>query len=298
MFAARVLIVGSISLMAVVTQAQPSADAGVPTAQAEPAIEAEAEAAPVALEPSQADLKRARILFQRGVQLTQRQEFGAASKRFREALALHYAPSVEYNLASALYETGQYLEAYNRTQSVLQHPATNDDVKALAERLERTLRPYVARLTLVTSGDASDIAVQLDGAPLDPKLLGVPQAVAPGKHQVVATRGETTLSDREVQIPVRTAAIIDVSVFVTQDAAAITLETSEPPPEPLPASPSQDDSRSGGDWKRDWRVWTSVGAGVIAVGLGVTLALTMGKQDGDASDKPVQGDSGPGVLKW
>lgn len=296
MFAARVSIVCSILLTAVGSQAQPTEDAGVPTAAAAPAIEAEA--APVPAEPSPEDLKRARILFQRGVQLTQREEFGAASKRFREALALHYAPSVEYNLASALYETGQYLEAYNRTQNVIQHPSTNADVKALAERLERTLRPYVARLTLVTNGDDSDIAVRLDGAPLDPKLLGVPQAVTPGKHQVVATRGETTLSDREVSIPVRTAAIIDVSVFVTQDAAAITLETSEPPPEPMPASPSHDDSRTGGDWKRDWRVWTSVGAGVIAVGLGVTLALTLGKQDGDASDKPVQGDSGPGVLKW
>ncbi len=299
MLAARILIVSLIVARAGLVYAQPAPpERAAPDLVAGQATDVSTEPLPEASEPSPEQLQAARAMFQRGVQFAQKREFAAAANRFREALAIHYAPAVEYNLASALFETGQYPEAYNRTQAVLLNEETNESLRPLAERLERTLRPYVARLTLVTSGEAAQIAVHLDGEPVPEKLLGVPQAVTPGKHQIVATRGETTISEREVTIPVRTAAIIDVSVFVTAQQAAVADQEPDAHASPLAFAPVQAGGPSDRSWKQDWRVWTGVAAGVLAVGVGVTLALTLGSDETSSSGSPVQGDSEPGVLTW
>ncbi len=285
MLCARVLILLQVlSCTASAYAQEPSTSEGTPGLSAE---------------PSPADLQRARTLFQRGVEHAQRQEFAAASKRFREALAVHYAPAVEYNLASALYETGQYLEAYNRAQSVIRHADATDNLRTLAERLERTLRAYVARLTLVTGGEAREIAVSLDGHEVQQDALGVPQAVTPGSHEIAATREGVEVSRREVNIPVRTAAIVDLSVIVTaQEAAAMSVVQGEPEPAPLAPALPPDEVRSDRGWKGDWRVWTVVAAGVVAVGAGVGLALVLTNDDTKSAEPPVSGDSEPGVLKW
>jgi hypothetical protein len=221
--------------------------------------------------PTAADLQRARVLFQRGVQLAQRRQFSSAAKRFSEALEIHYAPAVEYNLASALYETGKYADAYNRTQSVLAHLETPEKVRQRAEKLERALHPYVSRLTVLTGGETSDMQVQVDGRELDRRLLGRAQAVAPGTHEVVATRGRTTIARREVNIPLRTAAIIDVSLVLAADEAARLAAAARPGVAPSAPVDRTNDS----DRKRKLRRWVGIAAGVTAVAVGATVGVVL-----------------------
>src|SRR5687767_2246374 len=60
----------------------------------------------------------ARTLFAEGVAFVSEGHFEQAEARFREALALHDAPSIRANLASALYEQGEYREALSLAEGV------------------------------------------------------------------------------------------------------------------------------------------------------------------------------------
>ncbi|MFT3923311.1 MAG: hypothetical protein QM778_12325 [Myxococcales bacterium] len=243
------------------------------------------------------ELERARQLFQRGLQLAERHNFSAAAEAFSEALSIRSAPPVEYNLAAALYELHQYDEAYNRCQSVLANETTPEPVRERARQLEASLHTQVARLTVITSASQTDLGIQVDGVPLDPVLVGRPQAVPAGKHEVVASRAETTLSRREIDIPVGTAALVDVSVVVTdlQQATQIQVSTvrdSAPPPALTVDSSQRDDEDHA---RRKRRRWIGIAAGVVAAGIGATLAIILSKP-AETHQEPLQGDTG--VLTW
>ena len=282
--------------------ADSAAQADAPAAEPAPssvvgsADAASATPAPVPPSPeaSSADLERARQLFQHGIELAERDDFAGAAKSFSEALALRDAPAVEYNLAAALAELQQNEEAYNRTQRVLANPETADSVRERAKQLELSLQSRVARLTVVTSGSNNDLTVSIDGQALAPALLGRAQAVAPGRHEVIATRAGAPVSSRSVDIPLRTAALVDVSLVVTelnQDAAKMEVSTSTVPLAQPRATPVDSDAEA----RRARRRWIGIAAGVLAVGAGVTLGVLLAKPD-DTRQEPLQGDTG--VLTW
>jgi tetratricopeptide (TPR) repeat protein len=228
------------------------------------------------------------------VEYASRGEFAPAARRFRDALDLHHAPAVEYNLAAALYEIGRYDEAYNRTQSVLIDPETSETLRERAARLERALQPYVARLTVVIGGERDGVAVQVDGSPLDPSLVGRTRAVEAGTHLIVAERHGESLSRREVRIPKRTAAIVDVSVVASPEEAArsvVVVEAEPAPAAPIEAAPPA--SESSGRWK----LWAGLGAGLVAVGAAVGVGIALSRNDAGRQE-PLAGDTQPGVLTW
>lgn len=236
--------------------------------------------------PSESDLARARKSFQRGVQASNRKDYRTAAKLFEEALAVHYAPATAYNLASALFELERFTEAYNQLRVLLLRDDVPEGVRQRALELEKTLELEVARLNVVMSGDARDLSAQVDGSALPPEQLGRPFAVVPGKHEVVALRAGEVVSRRELDIAVRTTALVDLGVIV---AAAEPAPAPAPPPPPAP--PRDDDSW----YARNRKVlWISVAAGVVVVGAGVATALVLRGKD-DAAP-PARGDTG--LLTW
>lgn len=252
-------------------------------------------------EASASELARARTLFQRGVALADQGQFGVAAARFRDALAIHPAPAVEYNLAAALFELRQYSEAFNGAQRVLQDASSPASLREHAEKLQRSLYPYVARLTVTASSTAEEsVAVSIDGQPLDPGLMGVPRAVTPGTHQVSAERKGDRVSEREVQVPLRTAVIVDVSLIVTEQESERAVVTSEEVSAPVlsPAPPVRaDKTRDDSSRRRRIWLWSGLAAGVVAVAAGVTLALVL--RNDEASVRPAaSGDFMPGALTW
>lgn len=232
---------------------------------------------------------RAREAFQRGVQASNRRDYESAAKLFRQALDAFYAPATAYNLASALFELTQYVEAYNHVQGVLLHPETPDAVRERARALEQTLQLEVARLTIVTSGAAEDVSALVDGQPLAREKMGVPQAVTPGHHEVEAIRGGQVISRRELDIAVRTTALVDLSLIVTESPAPVVAPTA-------PAPPVEEPERRSSWYTRNRKVfWISVAAGVAVVGGGVAALLIAGGDDTQV-EPPVRGDTG--VLTW
>jgi hypothetical protein len=249
---------------------------------------------PASPETDAARTARARELFQTGNRLADGGDFPGAAASYREALALREAPAVEYNLAAALSELHEYDESYNRTQSVLVHPDTPPAVQERAKKLEASLRARVARLTVVTNGTESSLDVQVDGKPLDPKLIGRAQAVPPGIHEIVASRDGSPISSRSVEIPVSTAALVDVSLIVTErDGPAAEMKVSTSSEAGTPDAPGQDHKDT--DPRRKRRLWLGVAAAVVAVGVGVGVGIALAGNK-ETRQEPLQGDTG--VLTW
>lgn len=243
------------------------------------------------------ELARARLIFQRGVELANQRDYTGAAKRFREALAIHAAPAVAYNLASALAELGEHAEAYDLVQTVLRDGTTPEALRARAERLDESLQRSVARLTVIVSSEQADVSIFVDGKPLPAELVGASRSVAPGDHVVLAERAGTRISERKVRISAGTAALVDVSLVMTpREAAEAAAQTAPAPVVPARSpGPPHDDGDSNDRRRR--RFWIIGAASAVAVGAGVTLAVLLAKPD-ERTEAPVPGDTMPGVLVW
>lgn len=240
-------------------------------------------------EPSPEVLARARRAFQHGVQAADRQDYAGAARHFREALALHHAPAAAYNLASALYEQHEHVEAYNLVQEMLGDPELPAALRKRAQKLEQTLELEVARLTVVTSGANHDITAEVDGEPLPPQLLGQPRAVTPGTHEVAALRDGQVISRRSVDIARRTNALVDVSLIVTESGEAAT----EPASSLARVGDGKGAPHSG--W-RNRKLWIGVAVGVAVVGASALTVVLLRDRETSGSAEPIMGDSG--VLTW
>jgi hypothetical protein len=284
-------------LLARPARAQPVQREAVPTPAAP--VQAAPPQATGAAEISAQELARARTLFQRGVALAEQEDFAGAAQRFREAYAIHAAAAVEYNLAAALFELGRHEEAFNRAQNVQRDPEAPEALRERAQKLARALYTHTARLTVTASSSTEeDVEVQIDAQPLPPGWMGVPRAVSPGKHHIRAAREGKTISEREVQVPLRTAVIIDVSLIVAevsvpQSVAAITTVPDVVAPVPGPDPGVEKKAR---DKRRRIRVWSGIAAGVVVLGTGIALAVVLSKDEPTSTG--VMGDFTPGVLTW
>jgi hypothetical protein len=251
--------------------------------------------------PSEADLSRARQLFQRGVALAEQGQFGPAAQRFRDALAIHAAAPVEYNLAAALFELGRYEESFNRAENVQRDAQASPALKERAQKLSRALYPHTARLTITASSSAEeDVVVQVDAQRLAAELMGVPRAVTPGAHHIVAERQGKAISERDVQVPLRTAVIIDVSLIIAEQTAPLASNAIQTVPDasegvsaPMPSQAKDQDHEK----RRRIRLWSGIAAGIVAVGAGVALAVVLSK-DHPKDEAAISGDFMPGVLTW
>lgn len=238
------------------------------------------------------ELQRSRAAFQRGVELAARGQYVAAVASFREALALHYAATTAFNLASALYEQGNYLEAHEYTQRVLDDPAASPALKERASELEQSLRPQLARLTVALASDERELVIEVDGAALAPAQIGATRVVQPGAHTIAAKRGSTVLSRREVNIPAGTAALVDMSLLAPAQAAVAS--ESVPAIESRRARAAEQER----EHKRKRRMWWIIGGSAVAVvGAGVLLGVLLAEPKDEVAD-PVAGDTNPGVLSW
>jgi hypothetical protein len=256
---------------------------GLPRARADDSVRASTQP------PTEAELGEARALFQRGVALADQRQFVAAAQRFREALAIHYAPAVAYNLGAALFELQQYDASFDQVQTVLRDGSTSPDLRRRAEKLDEALSTHVARLTVLASSSSGDaVVVRVDGQVIDPTLLGMPRAVSPGTHRVSAERSGQRVSERAIEVPARTAVIVDVSLTVSDPSTvAAAAESGGSAPKALDESARR---------RRIW-LWTGIAAGVVVLATGVTLGVVLSRDD-PASRPAAQGDFMPGVLTW
>lgn len=237
-------------------------------------------------EPAGAELERARALFGEGVELADDSQWDAAAEKFREALAIKGAPAVRFNLASALYESGDLTQAHIELQRVLEDDETPANIREPAEELAERMDREAGRLTPQLEGSAEGVTVRIDGRELPADGLGEPVVVSAGEHTVTAHRDGQEVAREPASVQAGEAATVTLSIAPsTAEAAAAA------PPEEQPAEPSGDDGRS---LLTDWRLWLGVGAAVVVIA-GVAVAVAVA---GGGTQDPIEGDFEPGVLTW
>jgi hypothetical protein len=236
--------------------------------------------------PSTDPVARARALFLEGVGLADTGDHEGAAARFREALGLHPAPAILYNLAATLDHLDRDLEAAEQLDLLLANADTPADLQARAEALLLAVERQVGRLRIGRGQVDWAAEVSVDGQVLEAESFDVSFRVAAGAHTVVATEGREELFSREVAVgPGQT-----VDVTITDDRPEGATGT------PLDVDRATAPSR-GRRLARDWRLWVGVGAGVIAIALGVGLGVGLGDPEPVLED-PVRGNMSPGVLTW
>ena len=169
---------------------------------------------------SSEDLDRAREIFQRGIEAAERREFDEAIELFQSALAIHDAPAIRFNLASALYERGRLEEAFDFNRSVMLTSEADPDLRRRSRRLESTLMRRLGRLTVVLVGETRDVAVTVDGAPLPADRIGVERPMRPGTHVMIATHEGSPLTRREVNLHAGASEVVELHLYTTPAEAA------------------------------------------------------------------------------
>ena len=135
----------------------------------------------------------ARELAQEGAEDYQRGDFENAVDKLERAYRIVDAPTVAVWYARALAKTGRLVEASERYLQATRWSGKAGDMKlqqqaqADAQKEREELMPRIPRLTITVQGaEASSVELTLDGEPLPPALMGVPQPVDPGTRTVVA----------------------------------------------------------------------------------------------------------------
>jgi hypothetical protein len=216
----------------------------------------------------------ARTLFGEGVALVAERRFEEAEARFREALALHDAPSIRANLASVLYEQGELAEAVSLAESVTADAAAPEETRASATTLVEQIRAQAGyvRIDDVEPGTGT---VAIDAHEVADPTRETP--VSPGAHVATLTADGVERARAPFEIATGEHRALSLAVL--------------PTPEEAP-SPPQSEAITDSPW-----LWVGIAGGVVIVAVAVGVGVGVGTT-GSAVEAPVSGDFQPGVLRW
>lgn len=226
-----------------------------------------------------ADVRRARALFAEGVALADREQWEEAEQRFREAQRLRASPSIAFNLALTLGHLGRLVEADELLAQVLADAETTDEIRTGARRRRAEIEPFIGRLTIRLRGPRTGVRVTVDGRPIAEERLREPLLVDPGRHEVVALRGDRAVARQSVELREDTLRV-SVELVVPPESTPARVA---PSPRRTPRATEQD--RAGGGSAMGVAVGASlIGAGAIAGGAGIWALVTDGECAGGRTD--------------
>lgn len=228
----------------------------------------------------------ARAAFLEGVALARTGDYAGAEDRFRRAQVLHPAPTVAFNLASALVHRGGLVEACEILEGVLRDPASTEELRAQARRQRDAITPRLARLTLRLDGPVAGVRVEIDAREVRLAALGVAVPIDPGLHEVRALReGRDAASDH---IELAEGESRELSLVIPSPELHLERILEEPttPAPPPPIVASGDDTLM---------IVLGVSVGIVAVAAITTTAIVLTLPSAPAE---VSGNTVPPVLTW
>jgi hypothetical protein len=222
----------------------------------------------LAAEPDEDTRHAARELAREGARKLDQGEYAEALELLERAHTLVPAPTIRLLEARTLDKLGRLVQAAERYEQVrrtqLEPDASEAFVKAVADaQLELlALRKRIPRLVLNVVGGASKAAVELDGKPVPPALIGIERPIDPGEHRIVARRGSLSI-ERRVELAEGTREVVVLELPEQEGGALVASNGGEP---------------GDGSMQRTLG-WVSLGIGAVGVSAGVTFALiARGKQ--------------------
>lgn len=223
-----------------------------------------------------APIERARARFAAGVEHAAAQRWARAIDAFEEALELHRAAAIEYNLAAALVESGRYRDAHGHLLALEGDPEAGEDLLALGRGLRERMDAEAGRLRIERRPTAAGAEVLLDTIPVPEEVLATPIPVREGEHRVAVVDGPRTLDAQT--IVARAGAVTDVRLG---PESAV-----EDPAIPLdPATPIVEEPL----------FWVAIGGGVLLVVGAIVLGVVLASESGQ---DPVAGDFSPAIVTF
>jgi hypothetical protein len=239
----------------------------------------------------------ARALFEEGIELAEHGQWDGAADRFRRALFLRDSQVIRFNLAAALAELGQVVEASESLRALLRADGVDASLRVQAEQRLAGVTPRIAKLTVSVSGAPADAQIELDGKALPAALIGVAIPVDPGPHRARMREGESELVARELVLAdggTGTLALERASLPTPAETAAAALST--PAPTPALSVVRQEPTRR--DAPRDERkrkaLWWGLGSGAVLVAGAVVAGVLLAPHAKKAT--PYRGDFEPGSV--
>lgn len=220
-----------------------------------------------------AETDRARSLFAEGVELVAGSQFAEAEARFRQALAIRDAPAIRYNLASVLFEQGEYPEAQVENERALAAANVPAAVQTAATELRAHIAERAAYVRFELAGPATGGSISVDGYVLTQPGLEIP--LSPAAHTVTVTLRGEEVARRDVEVALGEHRVISLG------------ETA-----PVEEGPS-----TGGRSidQEDWFWPVVAGGGVLVVTI---VAVSAGVAATSGTEGPVEGNFTPGVIRW
>ena len=178
----------------------------------------------------------ARKLGEEGNKLFAENDFAGALDRYQRAEQLVSVPTLGVRIARCLAKLGRLVEATEKyvqvTRTELASDALPQHVEAVAQaRAElEALKPRVPSVVVRIEPADGPVEVTIDDKPLPPALIGAGRSIDPGKHRIVAKRGDRT---EEATLEIAEGEAKEVTIDVGAYVAPADAPAAGGPSEPL-----------------------------------------------------------------
>jgi hypothetical protein len=207
--------------------------------------------------------------FEAGTQAFEKGDFAAAAAAFQLALSERPHPVIRFNLGLTFAKLGRPSAAIEQLALVQTDPAADKDLRARAEREQRSASQALSRVTFRLA-DPSRESVELDGKPMQLAPQGE-LALDPGTHHVRVISGSSVVLDQELDLS--PGERVELRVGERSRRIDVVVIPDAPAKPSAPVKPG--DSGSAGKAREPGAklapVWFYAGAGVTLALTGVTV---------------------------
>lgn len=202
--------------------------------------------------------------FEAGTQAFEKGDFAAAATAFQLALSERPHPVIRFNLALTFAKLGRPSAAIEQLALVQTDPVADKDLRARAEREQRSATQALSRVTFRLA-DPSRESVELDGKPV--QLAQGELSLDPGAHQVRVFSGSSIVLDQELELSPGERVELRVGERSRRIDVVVVPDAAQPKPGPA-SKPGQ------GTKPADAKPANKLSPAWFYAGAGVTLALT------------------------
>ena len=171
--------------------------------------------------------------FQAGTQAFEKGDFAAAAAAFQLALSERPHPVIRFNLGLSFARLGRPRAAIEQLSLVQSDAEADKDLRARAEREQRSATQALSRVTFRLS-DPNRERVELDGA-----LVGLAAqsdlALDPGMHRVRVISGSSVVLDQELELSPGERVELRVGERSRRIDVVVVPDATHPKPAPKPA---------------------------------------------------------------
>lgn len=206
--------------------------------------------------------------FEAGTQAFEAGNFRLAAAEFEAAIAQRAHPVIRFNLALSLARLSKPTAALRELRLVLEDPATDQALRARAERELRGAEQAQARVTFRLS-DPSRERVELDG-----ELLAAGQGeltLDPGPHHVRVHSASSVVFDQELELSPGERVELRVGERSRRIDVVVVPAEAPPAPAPPPPAPAPRAEAEPGPSRPLSPLWLYGALGATAVLTGVTV---------------------------